>query len=77
MIKFIILELLFREIRNPQFIGRMKYKRKGPIFHEKDQETAIGLVFTNYLIVLQVNGYIRLNLLFWSYCSEKSEIRNL
>ena len=25
--KLIILELLFREILNPQFVGRIKYKR--------------------------------------------------
>ena len=34
-IKFIILELLFREISNPQFVGRIKYKRKGPFFLRK------------------------------------------
>ena len=55
-IKFIILELLFREISNPQFVGRIKYKRKGPFFTKRTQETGSGLF--SLLITFCVKGEI-------------------
>ena len=50
---------------------------KDHIFMKRTQEKGIGLFFTYYFIVLKVKWYIRLNLLFWNYYSEKSEIHNL